>query len=246
MGRYHINPKTGDPSICKAKISCPFSSEFEHFENEIAARKFFEREMEKPTVNDFSGAVSLLNDLIPLGPKPKYKNYKNWDYPQGEFFKLADKVEKKLGKPLGAGREKTVFKIPGTKMVAKIPHPIHYENGIISMFQEANSSMFGFNKLKMAESRIVWTKNGLPIEIQEEVSEITQSAPKDLSWISDFGSDYHASLGKNSKGEYVKYDLDMGEIACYASCGDDWDDDIIDKETEYLWSLNPIPFGYED
>ena len=40
---YHINPKTGNPGICKASEGqCPFSSKEEHFQSKEEARAFYE------------------------------------------------------------------------------------------------------------------------------------------------------------------------------------------------------------
>lgn len=46
MTRYHINPSTGDPSVCRAKIKCPFGDVVhEHFDSAEAARQSYERVM---------------------------------------------------------------------------------------------------------------------------------------------------------------------------------------------------------
>ncbi len=42
MGKYHINPKTGNPGKCTAEFYCPFGSDEEHYETTTLARKAFE------------------------------------------------------------------------------------------------------------------------------------------------------------------------------------------------------------
>lgn len=42
-GLYHINPSTGDPGKCSAKLgNCPFGSADEHYTSSEAAREAFE------------------------------------------------------------------------------------------------------------------------------------------------------------------------------------------------------------
>lgn len=43
MARYHINPKTGDPALCRAKIKCPFGNfESDHYDSKESARTAYE------------------------------------------------------------------------------------------------------------------------------------------------------------------------------------------------------------
>lgn len=43
MARYHINPKTGNPGVCRAVKSCPFGDlEADHYESKAAARSSYE------------------------------------------------------------------------------------------------------------------------------------------------------------------------------------------------------------
>jgi len=40
MKRYHVNPKTGNPNICQAKIGfCPFGADEPHYLSKDEARK---------------------------------------------------------------------------------------------------------------------------------------------------------------------------------------------------------------
>lgn len=43
MSKYHINPKTGNPGLCKADTKCPFGSEEQHYASKDEARAAYER-----------------------------------------------------------------------------------------------------------------------------------------------------------------------------------------------------------
>lgn len=43
MSQYHINPKTGNPGICRAESKCPFGGADEHYTTKAAAREAFEK-----------------------------------------------------------------------------------------------------------------------------------------------------------------------------------------------------------
>lgn len=42
MSKFHVNPETGEPGICRAKVKCKFGGDSEHFTSEEAARSSFE------------------------------------------------------------------------------------------------------------------------------------------------------------------------------------------------------------
>lgn len=42
MNKYHINPETGNPGLCSAKINCPFGGDDVHYFSKEAAQKAFE------------------------------------------------------------------------------------------------------------------------------------------------------------------------------------------------------------
>jgi len=50
MGKYHINPKTGNPGKCSATVNCPFGGESEHYETTTLARKAFEQRQDEFTL----------------------------------------------------------------------------------------------------------------------------------------------------------------------------------------------------
>ena len=55
MARYHINPKTGNPGICRAKKSCPFGNiETEHFDSQEAARSAYEMTMASAAIPELT------------------------------------------------------------------------------------------------------------------------------------------------------------------------------------------------
>jgi hypothetical protein len=43
MARYHINPKTGNPGICRAKEQCPFGDASNHYDSKEEAHKAYEQ-----------------------------------------------------------------------------------------------------------------------------------------------------------------------------------------------------------
>lgn len=51
MARYHINPETGRPNQCTAKVQCRFGSEAQHFDSKESARAGYEKQMEGQTVS---------------------------------------------------------------------------------------------------------------------------------------------------------------------------------------------------
>lgn len=52
MAKYHINPETGRPNQCTAKVQCRFGSEVQHFDSKESARAGYEKQMEGQTVSD--------------------------------------------------------------------------------------------------------------------------------------------------------------------------------------------------
>lgn len=51
MAQYHINPETGRPNQCTAKIKCRFGADTQHFDSKEAARAGYEKQMEGQTVS---------------------------------------------------------------------------------------------------------------------------------------------------------------------------------------------------
>ncbi len=46
MAKFHVNPATGEPGICRARRNCPFGGAEEHYDSKEAARAAYERKME--------------------------------------------------------------------------------------------------------------------------------------------------------------------------------------------------------
>lgn len=63
--RYHINPKTGNPGICRAQYSCRFGSiDRDHFETKDQARAYFEQKMNDIQADEKEVIKSLESRLI--------------------------------------------------------------------------------------------------------------------------------------------------------------------------------------
>jgi hypothetical protein len=51
MAKYHINPETGRPNQCTAKVKCRFGADTQHFDSKEAARAGYEKQMEGQAVS---------------------------------------------------------------------------------------------------------------------------------------------------------------------------------------------------
>ena len=47
---YHVNPKTGRASVCRARVRCPFGGSDEHYSSEKEAGRAFEEKMQARTL----------------------------------------------------------------------------------------------------------------------------------------------------------------------------------------------------
>jgi len=62
MARFHINPATGEASVCKATIKCPFGDmQHDHYDSAESARTAYEQKAEA----EFSGVSSLKRAAAP-------------------------------------------------------------------------------------------------------------------------------------------------------------------------------------
>jgi len=90
MTRYHVNPETGNPNICRAKIRCDFAvdgQEPPHFDTKEAAKKHAESEM-----NAAYGSVSTVS-------KPKARNpWAERKAEQESYQKNIDKYEEEVAR----------------------------------------------------------------------------------------------------------------------------------------------------
>lgn len=51
MTKFHVNPETGNPNICKATKKCRFGDDADHYESKKEARDAYESSMMKQTVD---------------------------------------------------------------------------------------------------------------------------------------------------------------------------------------------------
>lgn len=74
MARYHINPQTGDPGVCKAMVKCPYGDlDKDHYDSKEAARKAYEKVQERG-----KKALKTPRPPILLEPSP-YREPLFWD-----------------------------------------------------------------------------------------------------------------------------------------------------------------------
>jgi hypothetical protein len=66
MAKYHINPETGRPNQCTAKVQCRFGSEAQHFDSKESARAGYEKQMERQTVSGVLKKTSK-TPVVPTG-----------------------------------------------------------------------------------------------------------------------------------------------------------------------------------
>lgn len=69
MARYHINPETGRPNQCTAKVKCRFGADTQHFDSKESARAGYEKQMEGQAV---SGSLKKSAQTPNPAKKPLY------------------------------------------------------------------------------------------------------------------------------------------------------------------------------
>lgn len=70
MPRYHVNPETGEPGLCRAKKACPFGNlEVDHYNTRTEARKEYERRMEDPVQRTIETYNEKVEHYIEGSPK---------------------------------------------------------------------------------------------------------------------------------------------------------------------------------
>ena len=52
--RYHVNPETGNPNVCRAKLKCPYGGDSLHYDSKEAARASFELSANYSQLHSFS------------------------------------------------------------------------------------------------------------------------------------------------------------------------------------------------
>lgn len=63
---YHVNPRTGDPGQCSAKVQCPFGGDADHYETREAAAAAFEEAMGPASLQGISRAqeIAIMDNLL--------------------------------------------------------------------------------------------------------------------------------------------------------------------------------------
>lgn len=132
--RYHINPKTGNANVCRAKFgNCPYEvNDFaEHYESKAEAQKVYEKQMENP-VSEISRLIGIRgrtqqaimeeftkNDTSPFG-----------DSEQAARVKLRDAVENAIEKYTPTGIDDS-GKLNNTSITVRAPKVVHTDDSII-------------------------------------------------------------------------------------------------------------------
>lgn len=102
MAKYHINPETGNPGVCKATISCRFGDADKHFDSKDDARKAYEVEQQALTVPlkpQFEydtirfGKLTSKDDIAKLGAALRNE----WQIQPHKRFKVRDRYGFGLG-----------------------------------------------------------------------------------------------------------------------------------------------------
>jgi hypothetical protein len=103
MASYHVNPETGNPGVCRAKISCRFGDSDKHFDSKEAAREAYETEQEslrtpvKPILNSSNeirfGKLTSKTDIAKLGATLR----NHWQLKPQKRFKIKDRYGFGLG-----------------------------------------------------------------------------------------------------------------------------------------------------
>ena len=71
MARYHINPETGEPGVCKAtKGGCPFGGESDHYDSPTAAREAFEAGQ-----SSFAVVIKKSGEAVNTPPRKEIKTF---------------------------------------------------------------------------------------------------------------------------------------------------------------------------
>lgn len=71
MAKYHINPETGRPNQCTAKVKCRFGADTQHFDSKDEARAGYEKQMAGQAV---SGSLKKTSNVPkqPVAQKPLF------------------------------------------------------------------------------------------------------------------------------------------------------------------------------
>lgn len=158
-----------------------------------------------------------------------------WDYQ--ERFNLAIR-ELSWRYPQGnSGREKCVLTKDALPYVVKLagdPSSQSWRDGLQSLFEEDYASAQGLaGQPLMAKSSLYWHDAGLPVLVQEKLSDTTHRGTEetagDLRWLPATWHSY-AQVGRDHQGNWRIFDLDAGSSLDFLS--EDNHDDFMHVFTE--------------
>lgn len=96
MARFHLNPTTGEPGPCRARVACPFGTPGEHFSSSETARSAYEALMEGKARPPLSWLLSKKGE--PLSPPEDLTAFTRACFEEGQAFwdSLSPEEEKKV------------------------------------------------------------------------------------------------------------------------------------------------------
>lgn len=162
--RYHINPKTGNANVCRAKFgNCPYEvNDFaEHYESKAEAQRAYEKQMTNP-VSEISRLIGIRgrtqqaimeeftkNDTSPFG-----------DSEQAARVKLRDAVENAIEKYIPTGIDDS-GKLNNTSTTVRAPKVVHTDDSIIGFGNDVEEMLNEQPELwnDMAKSGEQWIGN---------------------------------------------------------------------------------------
>lgn len=94
-GRIHVNPETGEPGKCSAKIACRFGEDAPHFEFENDARLYFEMKMEdgEEEARRVISVIDTAREFERADSKLRIAQQYNRPYPEDEEKALSEARE---------------------------------------------------------------------------------------------------------------------------------------------------------
>ncbi len=116
MAKYHVNPASGEPGLCRARKSCPFGRADEHFSSKELAREAFEYSQEafsKPLKNSAATEIALSSSLAWKGETPAWLGLRA--QLQRELFgtspEILDEIPSKIGPLLVVWEQDSVSEV---------------------------------------------------------------------------------------------------------------------------------------
>lgn len=185
--------------------------------------------------------LSVIAELQKLGFAVHSRDSRRWstsDTYEERFAAVADELERAF--PLGGGgQEKLMATSDGLPYVVKIagdPAFQSWQDGMQSLFEEYHGSIRGLNGHRVvAESLLLWHSSGVPVLIQEKLTNLTNRVSPELAmqlpWLPQSWFSY-AQIGQRPDGEWRIYDLDAGS-SCDFYPQEAWDAVMAELAEEY-------------